>query len=356
MVQKRKKNFSFKGKVADNAMSQKKAASSYGYLSLPKDVKMYSPEVRGKSVFFDIIPYKVTDTKHPDKNVDKGTALVGDPWWKRTFKIHRGVGATNDTAVCLTSIGKKCPVCEFKAKRAKEGAEKDELDTMKASERALYLVRPKKSKKYEDEIHIFDISVKLFQDLLAQELDENPDQEVFPSMDEGKTLKVRFEDKTIPGSQPFAVAERIDFDERDEQYDWDDLEASPNLDEILIILSYDELHAKFFDEDESTSTGHLDEDEEDDDEEDDDEDEDEEDEAPVRKKKPIRSTPSTKKRKPPKDEDEEEDDEEDDEEEKPKKKKVCPEGYKFGIDTEKYDECADCPIWDECLEAKRKKR
>ena len=45
--------------------------------------------------------------------------------------------------------------------------------------------------------------------------------------------------------------------------------------------------------------------------------------------------------------------EEDDE---PTKKDRCPEGYKFGVDTEKYDECADCDIWDECLEAKRKRK
>jgi len=355
MVQKRKSNFSFKGKVADNAKSQKRASSSYGYLSLPKGVNIFSPEMKG-SVYFDIIPYVVSDSKHPDKNVDKGTALVGDPWWKRPFKIHRNVGASNDVVVCLTSIGKRCPICEYKAKRAKEGAEREELDTMKASSRSLYLLRPKKSKKFEDDYHIFDISTYNFQDLLTQELEENEEHEIFPSLDEGETLKVRFEEKTIAGGQPFPVAERIDFVEREEQYSWDDLEDSPNLDEMLIILSYDELRAKFFEEEEEETGGKLreakDEEEEDEDEE----------EKPARKKKSIKDETE--------EEDEEDEDEkppmkrkpkkiveeEEEEEEKPTKKNKCPEGYKFGVDTEKYDECADCEIWDECLEAKRKKR
>lgn len=385
MVQKKKSNF--RGKVADDAKRQQKAATSYGYLSLPKGLSVFTPEPGGR-VSFDIIPYTVTDTRHPDKNEEAGVAVEGSPWYKRPFKLHRNVGAGNDTAVCPTSIGKKCPICEYRAKRLKEGADKEETDALKASLRALYLVRPKGHKKFEDELHLFDISLYNFQNLLNDELEEIEAYEVFPDLEEGYTLKVRFDSKTVGGGNPFAQASRIDFVEREEQYSNDDIENSPSLDDILIIPSYDELKAKFFEIDDEEDGGKLKKPskkkEEDDDEE-------EEEEKPRRKKpvkddddddeeeeKPRRSKPSKK------DDDEDEEEEEEEEEEKPRSKKTvskkkdddddddeeeeeekpaksssgkkCPAKHQFGVDTNKFDDCEDCTLWDACLEAKRKRR
>lgn len=33
----------------------------------------------------------------------------------------------------------------------------------------------------------------------------------------------------------------------------------------------------------------------------------------------------------------------------PEEPKICPHGYKFGDDSDVYDECDKCPIYDECL-------
>jgi hypothetical protein len=30
----------------------------------------------------------------------------------------------------------------------------------------------------------------------------------------------------------------------------------------------------------------------------------------------------------------------------------CPSGYAFGTDVDKHDECAECEIWNECLDAR----
>jgi hypothetical protein len=388
MATKKKSNFSFKGQTASDAQRQQKAASSYGYLTLPKGLSVFAPEPGGK-VKFEIVPYTVTDPHHPDRNEENGTAVKGNPWYKRPFKLHRNVGSSNDVTICPTSIGKKCPICEYRTKKIRAQAEKEETDALKASFRNLYLVIPKDHKKFEEEVHLFDISQYNFQALLNEELQENPANENFPSLDEGKTLRVRFESKTIGGSQPFAQASRIDFDERDEQYEWSMLDDNPSLDDLLTIPTYDELHAKFFEVDDEEKGGKIkkvkddddedeDEDEddepkksvrrkpvkkapakeEDDDDEDDDDDDDDEDEPPARKKKTLPA-----KKKPAKDDDDDDEDDEDEDDEPVKKKPKgktkegeCPSGYKFGIDTERYEECADCEVWDECLEAKRKRR
>jgi len=202
--------------------------------------------------------------------------------------------------------------------------------------------------------------------LLNDELEEDEDREVFPDLEEGLTLKLRFDSKTIGKSQAFAEASRIDFEERDEQYTDEILEDVPCLDEVFNILSYKELFAKFTEmEDEDVAENTGDEPEEDDD----------EDEKPVRRK---RKTVKKEEPEPEEEEEEEEEEvkttpkrrkklvepepEEDDEEEapvptrkaKPKSEagNKCPHGHKFGTDCEEFDECDTCDEWSDCIEAK----
>ena len=381
MVQKKKS--SFRGKVASNAQRTSKEGNSFGYIKKPKGISMLTLDPEG-SVKLDFIPYIVTDPKHPDQEAESGTAIKGSLWWRRPFMVHRGIGADNDTVVCLRSIGKKCPVCEFRAERKAAGDPNDVLKEYNASARNLYLVIPKGHKKLEEKKHIFDISDFLFQELLTKELKEDPDKEIFPDLEEGLTLKVRFEPGSFATSKPYPEANRIDFLERDEQYDESILDDNISLDDVLIVLSYEELKSKFL---EGASTTDEDEDEEEieridideegeprprpkkslkkpafeeeDEEEEPEEEPEDEEPAPKRKvntvgehSKPTRGTPSTKRRNVVEEEDE-------DEEEtpapkrkplpKPQAKKVCPHKLRFGVDTELYDVCDTCDIWSECV-------
>lgn len=390
----KKPKSNFAGKVNKDSQRQQKATTSYGHLNLPKGVSMYSPEPGAKAEF-DIIPYEVTDAKHPDRDVEMEIAIPGTLWYKRPYRLHRNVGASNDSFVCLTSVGKKCPICEYRAKRLKEGAEKEETDTMKSSQRNLYILIPKNSKKHEDEPHIMDISQYNFQKLLNEELEEHEEYGNFPSLEEGYTLKVRFDSKTIGTSKPFSEASRIDFYDRKEQYTEDILDEVPNLDEVLKVLSYAELEAKFLELDEEDEGGKL--------KDLDDEkptrkrkpvvEDEEEEEKPVRKRKPApepeeeeeeEEKPVRKKKPAPVEEEEEEDpkgkkltrslrkelEEEEEEEEQPKKKagskpapvtvakggkNRCPHGHRFGVDTEKFDICDTCDEWSDCSDAKDSK-
>lgn len=365
------KKSSFRGKTSTDAHRQKNAASSYGYLKLPKNVSVYSPEPDSR-VKLDFMPYIVTDKNHPDRNVQSDIAVEGSLWYKRPFKIHREIGTGNDTVVCPTSFGKRCPICEHRAKRFKEGADPEETKALKASDRNLYLVIPLDSKKNEAKLHLMDISQYLFQNLLNDELEEDEDHGVFPDLEEGLTLKVRWNSSVIGKSKPFAEANRIDFLEREEGYDEKMLDTIPSLDELLTVMSYEALQAKFFELDSEETTKEADEDEE------------EEEKPIVRKKKTIAPEPEpeeeeeeeeapappVRKKKPAPVVEEDDEDEEDEEEETPtpvrtKKTAVpepaakakpagnkCPHGHKFGVDVEKYDECDDCKLWDACDDAK----
>lgn len=368
---KKPKTSRFAGRVKDNAQKTKATGASYGYLNLPKGISVFSPEPGGKC-HLDFMPYVVSAERHPDG------IEPGDIWYKRPFKAHRNIGADKTSVICLTSIGKKCPVCEYRAQMIKDGREKAETDALKPSSRNLYIVIPKKNKKLEEKPHILDISQAMFQNLLAEELEENDANEVFPDLEQGLTLKIRWDSKTIGGSKPFAEASRIDFEDRDEAYSEDIMEEIPDLDAMLNILSYKELEKKFLemedeeDEEEKPkpTTSRKSKNPEPEDEEDDD--------APEPPKRAKKSTP------PPDPEDEEEEEEvcvacqgsgknskggecricsgtgEKKEPEAPKKKtdakpgKKCPFNHTFGTDCEKYDSCDDCDLWDECIEAKGK--
>lgn len=409
----RKSKSSFRDKVTQDVQRQKKAESSFGYLSLPKNVSTFSPDP-GSKVLMDIIPYTVTDPKHPDRNAEAEIAVPGELWYRRPFKIHRNVGSDNDTVVCLASIGAKCPICEHRAKRANaKDVEKEELDALRPSNRVLYVVIPIGIRKVEEVPHIMDISHYNFQKLLNEEVEEKEEYADFPSLDSGYTLRVRFDSKTVGNSKPYAEASRIDFEERDQQYDESILDDVPNLDKVLVIMDYETLKAKFFELDTDEATG-------DDDIATDDEErkpvrrgrkvQKEEDEEPEEEKKPTRRAPKEEESdytweqiekktmtglvtliqreeldidnpddfepeelrvmvakelgiKVPKTKPKEEEPEE---EKKPMRRKApakkdeddddnkCPHGFRFGVDINKKEACDSCDVWDECREAKKR--
>jgi len=365
---KKKRTSKFRGKVAQSAKKQVAQGSQYGYLNLPKGVNIWKEEPKSK-VKIDILPYLVTDPKHPDPD-----ATVGEPWYCRPYKVHRGIGPNNDSIVCPTSIGQKCPICEYRAQRLKDGADSqdDEIKALKPSRRNLYVVVPLNVDGYEKKPHIWDISQFLFQDMLNEEILEDEDYEIFPDLEEGLTLQLRFSEETFMKNK-FAKINRIDFIEREEQYGEDYIKNVPNLDEILQIKSYEEVYAFFFEVPVESE-----------------EEEDEEEEKPKRKKKSFSSMREDEEFMKEEEEEEGDDDEDDEddieeeeeddieeeeeeEEEKPKRPKKtkakketgtkkksakkskddkCPYGHRFGVDTDEFDDCDDCDLWEECIDEK----
>jgi len=366
MSKQRKSNF--RNKTVSNAKQQKEKSSSYGYLNLPKGVRVFSMKKKTRSIFLDILPYEVTDEKHLDRYDPEERAVPGTLWYKKPFKVHRGVGADDQTVVCRGTIKKKCPICEYVAERLKAGAAWDDMKDSTAKDRNLYIVQPINSDEHEEELYIWDISQYLFQNELNDQLEENEENGVFPDLEEGKTLEVKFKWKKF-GKNYFSETRDISFEDRDEAYDESILDEVPNLDEVLQIMTYQEMHDLYFEMDEA---------DEDDDAPVETEDDEQEEKKPTRrKKKPAKKEPEPEEEEEPEDEPEEdikptrrrkkpaEKEEDEDEPEvktKPSRKKKedksdeneCPHGFTFGESCETEDICDECDKWADCLEAKEK--
>ena len=318
----------FAGTVSRNAARQLR--NQFGYLRLPKGVAVFEEEP-GSRVSLDFIPYKITSAKHPDRDDEYGVAMPGGYWYKRPFFLHRNVGADNQTVVCPTSNGDKCPICEYRAKLLKEGADwnDESVRALKPSRRNLYVVVPKGNRKYDEVPHIWDISQHCFQDALNEELSENETYETFPDPQEGYTLQIRFSEETYRTNK-FAKTSRIDFVERAKQYKDSIMDEVPSLDEVLDVPSYKTLEALFFG---GLSASEVDEWTFDD----------EDETSPPKVAKPAKA------------------DDEDDDPPKPAPKMSrtakdpaksrCPHGHEFGTDCDEYDDCDKCAVWDACQSA-----
>lgn len=338
---------------------------------------MLSLEENTTKVELDILPYIVKDDHHPDRDNQYEIALPGTQWYRRPLKVHRNVGVDNDSVICLRSVGKKCPICDYRDKRAKEGADKEELKELYPKPRSLYVVVPLNLKKFEARPMIWDMSDFLFQEILNDALDEDDENRAFPDLESGKTLSMRIKWKTL-GTGTFPDVRSIDFIDRD-PYDEEILDQIPCLDDVLKVMDYNELHDMFFEESTEVDGGTLEDIKEEaapvrtrrpaKEEEEEEEapttrrrkhEDVEEEEAPTnRRRTPARTEtareePTTTRRRPAKEEEE-------DEEEAPPtrtrgKKQTeenkCPFGHRFGVDTDKTDDCENCDVWDACIDAK----
>jgi hypothetical protein len=276
---KEKKKSSFRGKVASNANKPAGGESSNRYLQFPKGISSFSLKENTRKVEMDLLPYIVSDAKHPDHN----EIAVGDLWYRRPYKLHRNIGANNKSYVCPSSIGKKCPICEY---------QKELFDTDKKAAialypktRVLYIPVPLNSKEHDTEPkYVWDIAESLFADTLKETLAEKEENEIFPDLEEGKTLECTVKWKTIGDSKPYPEVTHIDFFDRD-PYEESILDEVPNLDEIInnSVLSYDELKNAFFELDEEEDKGSLKEDKD-------------EDEKPSRSSRRQASEPEQKRR------------------------------------------------------------
>lgn len=367
----RSKGPNFRGKIGKNAERQKKEGRSYGYLNLPKDVGVFKEEVTSgrNRIELDILPYLVTLPGHPDK--EEG-AVEGEYWYRRPYWVHYSVGGDNKTIICPKTIGKPCPICEYRQKQFKDPDIKKEDIIQKPQQKNLYAVIVLNQKDYEkDKIYVWDIAQGNFQAALVDDLAERPELEIFPNLEDGLTLSIRFNEETFNRTK-FPQAGRIDYYERDYSYPESILDSIPKLDEILKILPYNVIEAEFLELDSSdveqdnqeeksahrrsVSRGTKDDDQEE-----------EQEERSTRRPKTIARTPK---------QEETEDDDQEEEQEKPtstlSRSKVteqpasarrrrrekeepepeeddeCPNNHTFGKDWDDFEDCEGCELFEKC--------
>lgn len=342
----KKKKKKKKGSSEKSSAMQKWLDSGGGgfrnYLKVPEGTEFFKPEKK-KTYVLDILPYNVSDKKHPDK-VKKGMT-----WFKRTLYLLRNVGPEEETMLSPRTLGKKCPVSEEynRLRNDSDSSAKEMAKGLKAKVVEVYNIRLKGSKK----VMLFEMSRFCFGDVLAEaiEMADDPALRDFYEADGGVSLKIKFKEDKYEG-RAFLKLFSVEFIERDKPIGSSILKKVIDLDKILVVPEYDDLKDLFFgeerdeeedgaddddveetEEDEDDDEDEDDEDSSDDDDEDEDEDESDEDEEDDDEDDDDDDSDDSDDEESDDDEDddedededvdeEEEDEDEDEEEEKPKKK------------------------------------
>jgi len=283
---------------------------------------------------FDIVPYKA-GKNDPDKKIKEGDFTYVLILW-----VHRGVGPSEDSYVCLArSYGEKCPICEYQASLKDTEVDDDEIKKHNPTRRTLYnVVVYDNEKERAKGVQVLDIAHYY----LEQELQvlsrprarggaATGEKVFFASPDkDGKSVGM-----TREGTRRNTKYVGIKFLDRDYVLEDDIIEAARCLDEIIHVPTYQEVKDAFYagmPEEANSPKGEGDIPSED-----------------VRGRgRPVTSekevSPATEAPK-----------EEVKPEVKPEEIKpategtlVCPAGGKFGEDIEKLGACAKCESWDAC--------
>jgi len=208
---------------------------------LPDGVSFFSVKKAGL-MRLEIIPYRIPEGAGNPCFDD------GSMGFERTFFIHRGVGANNDSYVCPAKTkGKACPICESRAKLASDPSTDDELlKALLPKERQLWNVYDHDDA--DKGVQVWDVSFHLFGkqlDARIKNADEDDDYEYFSDPEEGSTLKVGFSEESF-NSQKFFSTESIDFKPRKGPVPAAIVEAACVLDDLLITESYEKLKAIYY--------------------------------------------------------------------------------------------------------------
>lgn len=343
------------GSAADRA---KKAAAQAGpgggggtMFNIPQGIQFYKPE-EGKATL-RLLPYIVTDPKHPDGEM----APVGDIWYKRPAKRFRQIGAEKKSYISPKSVGKPCPILEYyTAAKADPSIPDKEANRAKPQDIVLYNVQvlDPKTKEFSDPMFFF-YSYHNFEKALKKEL-LDPDNEeylAFMDLEGGFDIRVRWEKESFEKND-FLVAGNISFIERDD-IDEDILDQVVNLDECLVIKSYKELQNIFLEiDDEESENGEQESEEK------------PQPPASSRRRKSAEPEPEPEKEpeKPSRRSRAEKEPEPEKEPEKSSRRRrsepepepepakdKCPNGFTFGDDWDTKRKCEKCEVFEECGKA-----
>jgi hypothetical protein len=245
MAKKRtKKSSNFADKFREKIRKQAKESDSFGNscLNLEQEniLKLHKTTAKNKLII-DIIPYRV------GKN--NPNAEPGEIWHERVYFTHRNIGINSKDYICpLHTAGKPCPICEYLTKL--KDSDTDDGGLIKK-------YKPKKRQLFNvidtinspDEIKVLESSFYVFGETLKRWVnDQDPDDELdkFALPHDGFSLKLGVDEETMGEGITFPKVNRIMFKNRKQQYDESIIDDAFVLDDLLIILDYDQLKEIFF--------------------------------------------------------------------------------------------------------------
>lgn len=262
----------------------------------------------------NIIPYIIKSKNHP--LVKSGDMEIGDTDYVMDVYVHRGVGASEGSVICLKeTYGKPCPICEQMALLRKQG-KNDEAGDLKPSRRVFYNVE---NTKEPGKLQVFETSHYLFEKELIDEARDDEEGGFIDFADPVKGKEIKFRANKVKKNKfEFTEYKSFSFEDRDEPVSDELLESAISFDEIMTVPTYEEVEKMFYGTD----------DEDDDDEEEKsakkskrhDDDDEEQEEKPKKSKKPVEDDDEEEKPSKKSKSKSDDDDDWDDEDEKPKKK------------------------------------
>ena len=350
------------------------------------------------TIVFDIIPFQVSEKFLIDPISRRPQYVPGEWYYYLDLHVHQKIGPSNHNVICpKMHLGKPCPICDI-ADAKKQGIEFGDKEGWKAEvmpflpkRRSVYQIWiHDKSKDEEDKgVQVLEISFhSLEKELLAIAKDPETDETIdyaWPGI-EGK--KITFTRKGTGMTNTSYVGYK--FLDRKEEIPDEIVDGTCAINEYITIMTPEEIKKLMNagededDEEEKPRRGNrTSKDTDDDDSErkarpnrlgrkakDEDDTDDSEDEKPKRKAKagdpeeePEEEVKPRRRAKPaeePADEEEEkprsrrEKREAEKETTKPKKENPCTFGHKFGVDTDDYEDCEECPekLYNKCAAKK----
>lgn len=322
---------------------------------------------------FDFLPFPVSKA-HPKYDKLKKAFGGEDPLdWMLTLTFHRIKTPIGEFKVICPKMnfGEPCPFCERKQDLLNEYGVRDkssfhnlssdvkaEIKSLNETERDFFLVR----NHADGKVYVMEYSNYMFGQHLKKKLarSRRGDSNIILAHPGKNGYSLEFfiepsEMKDNRGNPIIGPINEMEFITRKEAIDPEILESLPALDKYIKKYTYDELESML---DGTFFAGGNDDDDEDTDDEDGQyaglastvEDTDDEDEEPAPRRK-RRTEPE------PEEEPAAEVDPEEARRERRRKRRAqkpetpaCPAGGTFGKDTDLYDECDDCPVYDKCAE------
>jgi len=313
-------------------------------ITLPEGIGFFRPKA-GK-VDLNVVPFTSTVIHQLERPpLDKG-----EIWWRVRYKIHRNVGANNDTVICPTTVDRKCPICEERGQLFADN-NKEEAKLLFPSWRNLILVEdPEEAGK----LAVLDISEFAFWERLATHIKIAEDEGLedvgtfYWPTGKGYTLRTWFEEKSFGAGGTFLNAESISFRERIALAKKLLTQADEvNIQGCMNIPTYDALRTKFLGLEETETK--------------------EETKPQAEETKPQATRTRSERTAPPQRRTEAREEKEEEEEEAPPppaeprrsrdgvpkklKDNECPYNHTFGDDNDAYDDCRECNVWPACSEA-----
>jgi len=231
-------------KTRDQKGLGKKSALDWARLVGKKPPNFIPTTGKDNLNLIDILPFVITQSWYKDLRTFSGLTTnleVGDWDYKLEIPVHKNVGEDNDTFLCLRlAFGKKCPLCEEMFKEyEKDNPDEKKIKPLKPSWRDYFNIYD-----YNDEdkdLQVWeDVSYHLFEKYFLAEADEGENTILYSDIEEGKTIEIKAQDKTIGSGKPFPEAQNIEFKNRD-KYEEEIVNDTVSFDSLVKIPTFEDV-------------------------------------------------------------------------------------------------------------------